>query len=159
VNLFFVKLGSGGKWKAFITNDLEIGFNKLIETYQIRWSIEVFFKDAKQHLQLGKCQCNNFDSQIGATTLAMMQYMMLLLYKQMHYGNSLGSIFDLLSSQAEEENITRYLLDIFWEIVNGIGEILKVDCMELIEDIIRDNQRAEEIMRIISPALEKNRAA
>ncbi len=159
VNLFFVKLGSGGKWKAFITNDLEIGFNKLIETYQIRWSIEVFFKDGKQHLQLGKCQCNNFDSQIGATTLAMMQYMMLLLYKQMHYGNSLGSIFDMLSSQAEEENITRYLLEIFWEIVNGIGEILKVDCMELIEDIIRDNQRAEEIMRIISPSLEKKRAA
>ena len=159
VNLFFVKLGSGGKWKAFITNDLEIGFNKLIETYQIRWSIEVFFKDGKQHLQLGKCQCNNFDSQIGATTLAMMQYMMLLLYKQTHYGNSLGSIFDLLSSQAEEENITRYIMEIFWEIVNGIGEILKVDCMELIEDIIRDNQRAEEIMRIISPSLEKKRAA
>jgi hypothetical protein len=90
VNLFFVKLGSGGKWKVFITNDLEIGFNKLIETYQIRWSIEIFFKDGKQHLQLGKCHCNNFDSQIGSTTLAMMQYMMLLLYKQMHYGNSLG---------------------------------------------------------------------
>ena len=99
------------------------------------------------------------ETKIGAANLAMMQYMMLLLYKQMHYGNSLGSIFDLLSSQAEEENITRYLLEIFWEIVNGIGEILKVDCMELIEDIIRDNQRAEEIMRIISPALEKKRAA
>ena len=118
-----------------------------------------FFKDAKQHLQLGKCQRNNFDSRIGTTTLAMMQYMMLLLYKQMHYGHSLSSIFDLLSSQAEEENITRYLLEIFWEIVNGIGEILKVDCMELIGDIIRDNQRAEEIMRIISPSLEKKRAA
>ena len=159
VNLFFVKLGSGGKWKAFITNDLEIGFNKLMETYHIRWSIEIFFKDAKQHLQLGKCQCNNFDSQIGSTTLVMMQYMMLLLYKQMHYGNSLGSIFDLLSSQAEEENITRYLLEIFWEIVNGIGEIQKVDCMELFEEIIRDNQRAEEIMRLLSPVFEKKRAA
>ena len=159
VNLFFVKLGSGGKWKAFITNDLEIGFNKLIETYQIRWSIEVFFKDGKQHLQLGKCQCNNFDSQIGTTTLSMMQYMMLLLYKQMHYGNSLGSIFDLLSSQAEEENITRYLLELFWEIVSGIGEILKVDIMELFEEMIRDNQRAEEIMRIFSPVLEKKSAA
>jgi len=159
VNLFFVKLGSGGKWKAFITNDLEIGFNKLIETYQIRWSIEVFFKDGKQHLQLGKCQCNNFDSQIAATTLAMMQYIMLLLYKHRYYGQSLGSIFDLLSSQAEEENITRYLLEIFWEIVNGIGEILKVDCIELFEEIIRDNQRAEEIMRLLSPVFEKKRAA
>jgi len=159
VNLFFVKLGSGSKWKAFVTNDLEIGFNKLMETYHIRWSCEVFFKDGKQHLQLGKCQCNNFDSQIGSTTLVMMQYMMLLLYKQMHYGQSLGSTFDLLSSQAEEENITRYLLEIFWEIVIGIGEVLKVDCMELFEEMIRDNQRAEEIMRLFSPVFEKKSIA
>jgi hypothetical protein len=159
VNLFFVKLGSGSKWKAFITNDLKLGFNKLMETYHIRWSVEVFFKDAKQHLQLGKCQCNNFDSQIGATTLAMMQYIMLLLYKQMHFGQSIGSIFDLLSSQAEEENIIRYLMEIFWEIVNGIGEILKIDCMELFEEMIRDNQRAEEIMRLFLPVLEKKPAA
>ena len=40
---------TAGKWKVFITDDLEIGFNKLIETYQIRWSIKVFFNDAKQH--------------------------------------------------------------------------------------------------------------
>jgi len=121
--------------------------------------VEVFFKDAKQHLQLGKCQCNNFDSQIGATTLAMMQYIMLLLYKQRHYGQSLGNIFNLLSSQAEEENITRYLMEIFLEIVNGIGNILKVDCMELFEEMIRDNQRAEEIMRLFSPVFEKKPAA
>jgi len=159
VNLFFVKLGSGSKWRAFVTNDLKIGFNKLMEVYHIRWSCEVFFKDAKQHLQLGKCQCNNFDSQIGATTLAMMQYIMLLLYKQRYYGQSLGSIFDLLSSQAQEENITRYLMDIFWEIVNGIGEILKIDCIELFEEMIRDNQRAEEIIRLFSPVFEKKRAA
>jgi hypothetical protein len=159
VNLFFVKLGSGSKWKAFITNDLQLEFNKLMETYHIGWSCEVFFRDGKQHLQLGKCQCNNFDSQIGTTTLAMMQYMMLLQNKQMHYGNSLGSIFDMLSSQAEEENITRCLLEIFWEIVNSIGEILKVDCMELFEEIIRDGRKAEEVMRLFSPLFEKKQVA
>lgn len=159
INLFFVRLGSGSKWKAFITNDLDLTFNKLLEVYHIRWSIEVFYKDAKQHLQLGKCQCNNFDSQIGATTLVMMQYIMLLLYKQRYYGQSLGSIFDLLSTQAQEENVTRYLMDIFWEIVHGIGEILKVDIMELFEEIIRDHQKAEEITRLFLPAFERNRAA
>ena len=120
---------------------------------------QVFYKDAKQHLQLGKCQCNSFDSQIGAATLAMMQYIMLLLYKQMHYGQSIGSIFDLLSSQAEEQNITRYLLDIFWEIVNGIGEILKIDCIKLFREMIRENQRAEEIMKLFSPVFEQKTAA
>ena len=43
LNLFFVRLGSGGKWKALVTNDLALSFNKLMETYHIRWSIEVFF--------------------------------------------------------------------------------------------------------------------
>ena len=159
VNLFFVKLGSGSKWKAFITNDLKIEFTRLMEIYHIRWSIEVFFKDSKQHLQLGKCQCNNFDSQIGMTTLTMMQYMMLLLYKRMHYGNSLGSIFDLLSKQADEENITRYLMDVFWEIVTSIGKILKVDCMDLFQEIITNNQRAEEIIQIFLPVFERKKVA
>ncbi len=77
----------------------------------------------------------------------------------MHYGNSLGCIFDMLSSQAEEENITRYLLEIFWEIVNGIGEILKVDCMELFEEIIRDGKKAEEVMRLFSPLFQKKQVA
>lgn len=50
-------------------------------------------------------------------------------------------------------------MEIFWEIVHGIGEVLKIDCMELFAEIIRDNQRAEEIMRLFSPAFEKKPAA
>lgn len=159
VNLFFVKIGNGGKWKCLVTNDLDLSFNKLMEIYHIRWSIEVFFKDAKQHLQLGKCQCNNFDSQIAAATLSMMQYMMLLLYKQMHYGQSLGSIFDLLRNQVQQENITRYLLELFWEIVNTIGKLLKVDCMELFEEIIRNNHRADEILKLLGPVMKQKSVA
>ncbi len=74
-------------------------------------------------LGLGKCQCNNFDSQMGITNLAMMQYIVLLLYKQMHYVKSLGSISDMLGTQVQEENISRYLLEIFLKIVNVIDEI------------------------------------
>ena len=65
----------------------------------------------------------------------------------------------MLGTQVQEENISRYLLEIFWEIVNGIGEMLKIDCMDLFEEIIRDNQRAEEIMKLFSPVLEKKPAA
>jgi len=159
LNMFFIRIGRGTKWKCIVTNDLNLGFNKLMEIYHIRWSIEVFFKDAKQYLQLGKCQCNNFDSQIGAATLSMMQYIMLLLYKQMHYGQSLGSIFDMLGTQAQQENISRYLMELFWDVIIRIEKILKVDCFELFEEILRDNQRADEIMKLFSPILEEKRAA
>jgi len=33
-------------------------------------------------------------------------------------------------------------MDIFWEIVNGLGEILNIDCMKLFEEMIRDNKKA-----------------
>ncbi len=75
------------------------------------------------------------------------------------FGKNLGSIFDMPGTQVQEENISRYLSEIFWEIVNVIGEMLKIDCIDLFEEIIRDNQRAEEIMRLFSPVLNKKPAA
>jgi len=65
--------------------------------------------------------------------------------------HSIGILFDLLSSQTEEENISNYLRGIFVETINGIGTILKIDCMELIEEIIHNSQIEEEIMKFISP--------
>ena len=61
----------------------------------------------------------------------------------MHSCNSLGGLFDLLSSHTEEENLSNYLRGIFVEIINVIGKILKIDRMKLIEEIIRDSKREE----------------
>ena len=99
-----------GEFQKFIDSDNKTGLCLEDTLNALCKALHNFFKEVKQYLQLGKCQCNSFDSQIGATTLSMMQYIILILYKQMHYGKSMGSLFDLLSSQAEEENITRYLL-------------------------------------------------
>jgi hypothetical protein len=43
LNMFFIRIGNGTKWKCMVTNDLNLNFNKLMEIYHIRWSIEVFF--------------------------------------------------------------------------------------------------------------------
>jgi len=56
LKMFFSRQGKNGKWKVFLTTDTELSFIRMIETYQIRWSVEVFFKEAKQLLGLGKCQ-------------------------------------------------------------------------------------------------------
>jgi IS4 transposase len=71
VTLFFTRQGKGGKWKVFLTTDTKLSFVKLIEIYQIRWSIEVFFKETKQLLNLGGCQSNDFDAQIADATISM----------------------------------------------------------------------------------------
>jgi len=55
--------------------------------------------------------------------------------------------------------ISNYARGIFIEIINGIRKILKIDCMLLIEEIILDSEREEEIMKIISPTLMQKRIA
>ena len=53
VTLFFSRIGTNGDWKVILTTDTKLSFLQTIEIYQIRWSIEVFFKEAKQLLNLG----------------------------------------------------------------------------------------------------------
>ncbi len=60
VVLYFVKKGKKGNWKTLLNTDLSSNFNKTMEIYQIRWSIEVFFKECKQSLRLGKSQSTDF---------------------------------------------------------------------------------------------------
>ena len=60
--LFFSRNGKNGKWRVFLCTDTSLSFKRMIEIYQIRWTIEVFNKEAKQLLGLGKCQSNDFDA-------------------------------------------------------------------------------------------------
>lgn len=77
MKLFFSKQGKNGKWKVFVCTDTTLTFIKMIEIYQIRWTIEVFFKETKQLLGLGKCQSNNFDAQIADATITMIQHILM----------------------------------------------------------------------------------
>ncbi len=43
VKLFFSRQGKNGKWKVFITTNTTLSFIKMIQIYQTRWTIEVFF--------------------------------------------------------------------------------------------------------------------
>lgn len=43
VRLFFSKQGKNGKWKVFLCTDTRLSFIRMIEIYQTRWTIEVFF--------------------------------------------------------------------------------------------------------------------
>ncbi|MCH8231309.1 MAG: lipoate--protein ligase family protein [Bacteroidetes bacterium] len=44
IKLFFSRQGKNGKWKVFITTNPGLSFIQMIEIYQTRWTIEVFFK-------------------------------------------------------------------------------------------------------------------
>ena len=66
---FWVKTKGSETWKMLVSTDTDITFTNAMKYYQIRWSIEVFFKECKQNLNINKCQSTDFDAHIAWITL------------------------------------------------------------------------------------------
>lgn len=140
INLFFVNMGKNDKWHLLITTDLSLSFIKLMELYQIRRSIEVFFKEAKQYLNLGGCQSNCFDAQIADISLSMMQHIMLIYFKRLNYQQSIGQLFKDISDEMVMLNLVSRLLEIFMELLKILCELAGIDFIELQRDAMGNDE-------------------
>jgi len=65
----------------------------MLEIYSIRWSIEVFFKETKQHLKLGTCQSRDFDAKIAHITTCYLLYTLLAYFRRVNAYDSLDGLF------------------------------------------------------------------
>jgi len=138
VNLFFVKMGRSGNWHLLLTTNLDLNFINLMGVYQIRWSIEVFFKECKQYLNLGKCKSSCFDAQIADTTVTMLQHIMLSYYKRITRQQSFGGLFEGISKEMVELDLVSRIIEIIWELIEVICSIAGIDFIELQEQLIKD---------------------
>ena len=153
IKLFFSKQGKNGKWKVFLTTNVSLSFIKMIEIYQIRWSVEVFFKESRQLLGLGKCQSNDFDAQIADTTITLIQHIMLTLRYRFDNYESLGALFAGIKESVINYRLNERLWGLFIELLKLI-EILfvEIDEEQLLERIINDEKAYEKLARILDPA-------
>lgn len=63
------------QFAALVTNDLRLSPQKVVEYYELRWQIEVFFRELKGQLGLQDYQGTNFASYERYVTLALLGYM------------------------------------------------------------------------------------
>lgn len=68
-------------WALFLTTDTTLAPARILEIYALRWSIEVYFKEAKRHLGLLKEQTIRFASHIASIHLAAIRFCMLVYAK------------------------------------------------------------------------------
>lgn len=73
LKLFFHKSSKRSHYHLLLTNKTQLTFSKALKIYSIRWNIEMFFKEAKQHFELGKRQSHDFDVQIADISISIMQ--------------------------------------------------------------------------------------
>lgn len=144
LKLFFSRQGKNGKWKVFMTTDTNLSFIQMVKIYQIRWTIEVFFKEAKQLLGLGRCQSNDFDAQIADMTITMIQHQMLTLkYRYEHY-QSKGALFAQTKEDIIQYRLNERLWGLFIELVKLIEIVFEgIDCDDIITKLLCDEKIAE----------------
>lgn len=147
---FFVKMNGQNSWKMLITTDKRLSFIMAMKYYQIRWSIEVFFKDAKQNLYLGKCQSTDFDAHIASISICFMNYMLLALSKRFESYETLGQIFKLIKDDILEDTLIVKLWKFFTEYFVKILSELGVDWELFIQKIIRSDNILEKIKSTFS---------
>ncbi len=152
--LFFNKANRRKYWEMLVTTDLNLNFKKALETYSIRWTIEVFFKECKQHLSLGKCQSNDFDAQIADTTITLMRYILLNLMKRFSSYETLGEAFSNTQIFMLELNLSQKIWDVFVQLCRSFCDWLGVDYNEMISVFFQTPEFQETIFRFFDP-LEK----
>ncbi len=72
-----VRARSSDTWVVFLCTDLSLSDAQILEVYSLRWSIEVYFKEIKQHLGFLKEQSGRYQLAYASVHLAAMRYLLL----------------------------------------------------------------------------------
>ena len=126
VKVFLTRKGKNGNWHTLLSTDTKLTYNKMIEIYNIRWSIEVFFKEAKQLLGLGRNQSTNFDVQIAQTTITMIQYLLMSLKYRAEAYETINGLFKDVKQEYIEHKLNERIMLVIIELL-AVLEILEVD--------------------------------
>lgn len=143
--LFFSRRGKNDKWKVLLTTDTKLTFKGLIGHYQVRWVVEVFNRESKQLLNLGRCQSSNFDAQVAETTISMIAYLLLTLRFRYDNYESKGALYRSMNADVLRETLDRRLWGLFIELVCSICEVLEMDADDLLEKMLA-NPKAESMI-------------
>ena len=124
IKLYICRFPYQKKWRLFLSTDCSLTFAKVMEIYSVRWTIEVFIREAKLHLRLGKCQSRDFDAQIASTTIVCILYTLLSYYCRIHDYETLGGVFAVVSDDICERNMAERLWDLFEDLLMTVIKIM-----------------------------------
>jgi hypothetical protein len=117
------------KWVAFLSTDTRLQAATVIKKYTRRWACEVFFKESKQLLSLGKDASNSFQSQVCATTISFMRYAIINYLNEKEHHMGVGPLFEELA----DETATFTYAHRIWQFFKGLFEISFAKIFELFE--------------------------
>ena len=152
LKLFFTRLSKHSKWRLLATTNTSLSFTQAFDMYSNRWAIEVFFKEGKQLLGLGKNQSRDFDAQVASTSISFIQYIILALYKRADKYETIGGIFEACKTEISEQVFADRIKVLLQDLIETIVLMLNLsfEIEETISTIIHNIDIAGKIKLIYS---------
>lgn len=120
--------GGANRWALFLSTDRAISPAAILETYALRWSIEVYFKEAKQYLGLLWEQTETFASHLASIHLTAVRYCLLVLGQLQGAGARVCEVRAAIGEQLTHLDFAKRLWGFFRaliaEAVDGLQETL-----------------------------------
>ena len=155
VRLFYVKYKKAVNWTLLLTTDTTINFNRIMEIYQIRWTIEVLFYENKQYLRLGKSQNVDFNGQIADATLALITYIILSLEKRFRSYETLGQLFRKNKVDMLEATLVERIMETILDIIIVLLDFLAIDIDETLKRIAGIEKEAQNLFVLLNAVNER----
>lgn len=149
VRLYFIKYRNSKNWTSLLTTDLTLSFVQTLELYQIRWTIEVLFKECKQYLALGQSQNTDFDGQIADATLALITYTILTLNKRFEDYETTGAIYRQVQKDLLELTLYERLLRILANVVLVLTDMFGIDVNEAMKKMITNENIPQQLFNVV----------
>ena len=115
-------------WALFLCTDTALAISKILEIYALRWGIEVYFKEAKQHLGFLAEQTRTFASHTASIHLCAIRYLMLVHVKLDADARRIADVRADIKDQLTLLSFAGRLWQIFRAIISGtlreLGEVL-----------------------------------
>lgn len=136
VRLIFIKNTNSKEWNFIITTDMDLSFEKAYELYQIRWTIEVLFKECKQYFNLGKCQAEYFNEQVADCTIVLIVHTLITLENRFSNYETLGGLFSEIADQLTIMTLWERIILLIVKIMKAISKLISEPIFELVRRLI-----------------------
>lgn len=111
-------------WALFLTTDPDMSLSRTLEIYALRWRIEVYFKEAKQHLGFLQEQTWTFASHTASIHLTAIRYLLLVYAKHENEALRVCDIRSCVQDQLTSLDFAKHLWRLFRVLIHdALGDI------------------------------------
>jgi hypothetical protein len=113
-------------WAVFLSTDISLAPQRILELYAMRWAIEVYFKEAKQHLGFLKEQATHYACYIASIHLSAIRFCLLSIAKHQHHASNIASIRQRITTNVTNIDYAARLWQFFRSVISGALDELKI---------------------------------